>query len=273
MFQGNKVALVGSGAMGGAIIQVVLDKGLIAPEQLVATDALPDRCAELAARYGIETTTDNGAAVEGADVVILAIKPQVLPTILESLTSQIKPTALVLSIVAGAPTSLLVEGLQHGAVIRSMPNISAQVGEGMVVWTATSAVSEAQRAQGQAILQAMGHAVYVAEEKQLDMATAINGSGPAYVFLFMEAMVDAGVRLGFSRPVARELVVQTVLGAALFARQSGAHLAELRNKVTSPGGTTAEALYQLEDGGLRVLVYDAIQAAYAKSMALAGDKD
>jgi pyrroline-5-carboxylate reductase len=151
-----------------------------------------------------------------------------------------------------------------------MPNISAQVGEGMVVWTATPAVSQAQRQQGQAILQAMGQAVYVAEEKQLDMATAINGSGPAYAFLFMEAMVDAGVRLGFSRPVSRELVIQTVLGAAIFARESGAHLAELRNKVTSPGGTTAEALYQLEDGGLRVLIYDAIEAAYERSRALAG---
>jgi pyrroline-5-carboxylate reductase len=150
-----------------------------------------------------------------------------------------------------------------------MPNISAQVGEGMVVWTATAAVSETQRQQGQAILQAMGHAVYVAEEKELDMATAINGSGPAYAFLFMEAMVDAGVRLGFSRPVARELVVQTVLGSAKFARESGAHLTELRNKVTSPGGTTAEALYKLEEGGLRVLIYDAIEAAYEKSRALA----
>jgi pyrroline-5-carboxylate reductase len=273
MFQGKKIALVGSGAMGGAIIQVVLDKGLIAPQQLVATDVLLDRCAQLAARYGIQTTTDNAAAVGGADVVILSIKPQVLSTVLDKLESKIKPTGLVISIVAGAPTAKLVKGLKHAAVIRSMPNISAQVGEGMVVWTATAAVSEAQREQGQAILQAMGHAVYVAEEKQLDMATAINGSGPAYAFLFMEAMVDAGVRLGFSRPVSRELVIQTVLGAAVFARQSGAHLAELRNKVTSPGGTTAEALYQLEDGGLRVLVYDAIQAAYARSVALAGNDD
>jgi pyrroline-5-carboxylate reductase len=269
MFQGNKVALVGSGAMGEAIVKVLLDKELIVSQQLVATDAIPDRCTDIAARYGIQTTTDNAAAVSRADIVILAIKPQVLPSVLGNLQGRIEPASLVLSIVAGAPMSLLVEGLGHGAVIRSMPNISAQVGEGMVVWTATAAVSPAQREQGQAILQAMGHAVYVGEEKQLDMATAINGSGPAYVFLFMEAMIDAGVRLGFSRPVARELVVQTVLGAAIFARQSGAHMAELRNKVTSPGGTTAEALYQLEDGGLRVLVYDAIQAAYAKSMALA----
>ena len=144
--------------------------------------------------------------------MILAIKPQVLPIIMDQLTAKIAPAGLVLSIVAGAPMAKLVDGLGHAAVIRSMPNISAQVGEGMVVWTATPAVSDAQRQQGQAILQAMGHAVYVAEEKQLDMATAINGSGPAYVFLFMEAMVDAGVRLGFSRPVARELVLQTVLG-------------------------------------------------------------
>jgi pyrroline-5-carboxylate reductase len=270
MFQEAKIALIGSGAMGEAIIKVVLDKGLITPQQLTATDALPDRCSELAARYGIYTTLDNAAAVSGADIVILAIKPQVLPSVLDELQLKIVPTALVLSIVAGAPTTKLVEGLGHAAVIRSMPNISAQVGEGMVVWTATPTVSEAQRQQGQAILQAMGHAVYVGEEKELDMATAINGSGPAYAFLFMEAMVDAGVRLGFSRPVARELVLQTVLGSAIFARESGAHLTELRNKVTSPGGTTAEALYKLEEGGLRVLIYDAIEAAYEKSRALAG---
>lgn len=270
MLQDNKIALIGSGAMGEAIIKVLLDKGLIAPEQLVATDALPSRCDDLAARYGIRTTTDNASAVAGADIVILAVKPQVLPTVLDGLAAKIAPTGLVLSIVAGAPMAKLVDGLGHAAVIRSMPNISAQVGEGMVVWTATPAVSEAQRQQGQAILQAMGHAVYVAEEKQLDMATAINGSGPAYVFLFMEAMVDAGVRLGFSRPVSRELVLQTVLGSAIFARESGAHLTELRNKVTSPGGTTAEALYKLEKGGLRVLIYDAIEAAYERSRALAG---
>ena len=270
MFQGVKTTLIGSGAMGEAIIKVVLDKGLIAPQQFTATDALPDRCADLDRRYGIQTTIDNASAVSGADIVILAIKPQVLPTVMTDLKAKIPPDSLVLSIVAGAPMDKLVEGLGHAAVIRSMPNISAQVGEGMVVWTATPAVSNAQRQQGQAILQAMGHAVYVAEEKELDMATAINGSGPAYVFLFMEAMVDAGVRLGFSRPLARELVLQTVLGSAIFARESGAHLTELRNKVTSPGGTTAEALYKLEEGGLRVLIYDAIEAAYEQSRALAG---
>jgi pyrroline-5-carboxylate reductase len=265
----STIALIGSGAMGEAIVKVLLDKALIEPQQLVATDALPDRCADIATRYGIQTMGDNAAAISGADIVILAVKPQALPSVLADLQNRIEPAGLVLSIVAGAPTSTLTKGLGHAAVIRSMPNISAQVGQGMVVWTATPAVSEIQRQQGQAILQAMGHAIFVSEEKQLDMATAINGSGPAYAFLFMEAMVDAGVRLGFSRPVARELVIQTVLGAAIFARQSGAHLAELRNKVTSPGGTTAEALYQLEDGGLRVLVYDAIEAAYARSVALA----
>jgi pyrroline-5-carboxylate reductase len=268
MFEHSTIALIGSGAMGEAIIKVVLDKALIEPGQLIATDVLPERCAELANKYSIRTTTDNATAVSEAKIVILAVKPQVLPAVLRDLENVTPPSALILSIIAGARIETLVQGFGTEAVVRSMPNTPAQIGEGMVVWTATPAVSETQRQQAQSILQAMGQAIYVNEEKQLDMATAINGSGPAYVFLFMEAMVDAGVRLGFSRPVARQLVLQTVLGSTRYAIESGAHLAELRNKVTSPGGTTAEALYQFERCGLRAALYEAIQAAYDKSQGL-----
>jgi pyrroline-5-carboxylate reductase len=215
-------------------------------------------------------TTNNVTAVSESDIVILAVKPQVLPIILDELKGKIPPTALVLSIVAGARIATLVSGLEHEAIVRSMPNTPAQIGEGMVVWTAVDAVSEKQRKQATAILQSMGLAIYVHEEKQLDMATAVNGSGPAYVFLFMEAMIDAAVRLGFSWPVARQLVLQTVLGSVLYARQTDVHLAELRNQVTTPAGTTAEALHELEKGALRVVINEAIQAAYQQSRRLAG---
>lgn len=272
MLDNSRIGLVGGGTMGEAIIKVVLDRGLVAPPQVIASDVRPDRCQELADRYGIRTTTDNAAAVHEADIVVLAVKPQVLPAVLEQLRGRVLPTAVVLSIVTGAPTAVLARGLQHGAVIRSMPNTPAQIGEGMTVWTATDEVSEGQRQQAEAILQAMGQAVYVDDEKYLDMATAVMGSGPAYVFLFMEAMVDAAVYLGFARPVARQLVLQTVLGSARYAAESGIHLAELRNMVTTPGGTTVEALHQFEKGKLRAVVLEAIQAACQKSQRLADSR-
>jgi len=268
MIENANVAFVGSGTMGEAMIRVTLAKGLLTPQQIIASDVRPDRLEALAARYGIRVTTDNATAVHDADVVVLSVKPQVLPTVLVELKGKVQPTAVVLSIVAGARLATLVEGLGHGAVFRSMPNTPAQIGEGMTVWTATEKTSEEQRARAEAVLQAMGQAIYVREEKQLDMATAVSGSGPGYVFLIMEAMVDAAVYLGFSRPVARQLVLQTVLGSVLFAVQSGVHLAELRNMVTSPGGATAEALYQMEKGSLRAVLCAAIQAAYQKSRLL-----
>jgi pyrroline-5-carboxylate reductase len=149
-----------------------------------------------------------------------------------------------------------------------MPNTPAQVGEGMTVWTATNKVTGKQREQAQAILRALGHEMYVTEETFLDMATAISGTGPAYVFLLMEALIDAAVHLGFSRADARTLVLQTVRGTATYALQSSLHPAELRNQVTSPGGTSAHALYQLEKGGFRTVLSKAVWAAFQRSVAL-----
>jgi pyrroline-5-carboxylate reductase len=264
----NRVTFVGGGTMGEAMIRAVLEGRLYGPAQVTATDIRAERREELAARYGIHVSDDNAAAAAGASVVVLAVKPQVLPAVLADLGGAIPTGAVVLSIVAGARLKTLVEGLGHAAVIRSMPNTPAQIGQGMTVWTATKETLKEQRARAAAILAAMGQVLHVDEEKYLDMATALMGSGPAYVFLFMEAMVDAGVYLGFSRPVATQLVLQTVIGSALFAQQSGAHLAELRNMVTSPGGTTAEALYAMEKGALRGVICEAIVAAYQKSQRL-----
>jgi pyrroline-5-carboxylate reductase len=263
-----KATFIGSGAMGEAMIRVILERGLIEPARVTATDIRADRRAELAGRYDIGVDGDNAAAVAGADIVVLSIKPQALSAVIDDLGGAIPPQALVLSIVTGAKLSALVEGLGHAAVIRAMPNTPAQIGQGMTVWTATAAISGEQRVRAEAILDAMGQALYVDDEKYLDMATALMGSGPAYVFLFMEAMVDAGVYLGFSRAVAKQLVLQTVVGSSLYAAESGAHLAELRNMVTSPGGTTVEALYAMEKGALRGVICEAIVAAYEKSVQL-----
>ena len=269
MLEDKRIAFVGSGNMGSAMIGAAIDRLRIAPGQIVASDIDAAQGAALEGRYGIHTSTANAAAVEGADLVVLAVKPQVLPAVLDDLGGQIPPQAAVLSIVAGATLGTLVEGLRHTAVVRSMPNTPAQIGEGMTVWMATVGTTAAQREQVQALLQAMGQEIEVREEKYLDMATAVSGSGPAYVFLFMESMVEAAVYLGFSRPVARQLVLQTVIGAARFANESGRELAELRNMVTSPGGTTAEALYAMERGKLRATVLEGIRAAYEKSQRLA----
>jgi pyrroline-5-carboxylate reductase len=178
------------------------------------------------------------------------------------------PPGLVLSIVAGMKIDTISSSLEHRAVVRAMPNTPAQIGEGMTVWTASDAVNELQRGQDRAILRAMGRELYVEGEEMLDMATAISGTGPTYVFLMMEALTDAAVHLGFSRRVAEELVTQTVVGSGAFARHSDQHLAEMRNMVTSPGGTSAEAIYQLEKGSLRTVLSKAVWAAYQKSKLL-----
>jgi pyrroline-5-carboxylate reductase len=268
MLQNEQITFVGGGTMGEAIIKVLVSKKLIPPQQITASEPRADRRKELADRYGIRVTADNAAAVDGASIVVLSVKPQVLPVVLGDTYGKIPPSAIVLSIVAGVSTGTLTAGLGHEMVVRAMPNTPAQVGEGMTVWIATGETSEAQRGQVQAILRAMGHEIQVKEEKELDMATAVSGTGPAYVFLVMEAMTDAAVHLGFSRYVARQLVLQTVLGSVLFAQQSDAHLAHMRNMVTSPGGTTAEALYQMEKGSLRTVISRAIWAAYQKSLLL-----
>ena len=263
-----QLAFIGAGAMGEALIGGLLAAGRVAPGQLTATDARPERLEEMRGKFGIQTGADNRAAARGGDVVVLAVKPQVLPAVLAELRGTIRSEALVLSIVAGATVESIAAGLGHGPIVRTMPNTPAQIGEGMTVWTATPEVSPAQRAQAQAVVGAFGRELYVADERFLDMATAVSGSGPAYAFLFIEAFIDAAVHLGWPRPQARELVMQTLRGSVLFAERSAAHPAELRSQVTSPGGTTAAAVHQLEKGALRTAVSEAVRAAYERSVAL-----
>lgn len=268
MLNDTTLAFIGSGTMAEAMIKGILNNGLTDPHRIIASDPRLERGPELEELYGVRSTTDNKEAAQAGDIIVLSVKPQVLPFVLHDLHGLIRPHQLIFSIVAGARTETIARGLRHGAIVRVMPNTPAQMGEGMSVWTSTPEVTEKQIAQAGAILQALGKEIYVEDEDALDMATALSGTGPTYVFLMMEALVEAGVHLGFSRRVARKLVIQTVLGSVLFAEESGKHLAELRNMVTSPGGTSAEAIYQLEKGGLRTIVSKAVWAAYQKSRLL-----
>jgi pyrroline-5-carboxylate reductase len=268
MLNGRTIAFVGSGVMAEAMIKGLLRQGLVTAEQVSASGPRPERGQELFDRYAVGTTTDNVQAVESAEVVVLSIKPQMLCPVLEELGGHVAADALVLSIVAGAKMDTIQRMLEVPAVVRVMPNTPAQIGLGISVWTATEATTEVQRGQSLAILQALGEEVYVDDERYLDMSTALSGTGPAYVFLLMEAMVDAGVHLGFSRHVSERLVIETLRGSVEYARQSPRHLAALRNQVTSPGGTSAEAIYHLEKGGLRTVLSRAIWAAYQRSRSL-----
>jgi pyrroline-5-carboxylate reductase len=268
MLNGNTIAFIGSGIMAEAMIKGLLRQNLVTPQEIIASGPREERGRELVERYGIRVTTDNVEAATGADIVVLSVKPQVLCHVLEELAGHVKPQALVLSIVAGARMDVIHRMLAVLAVVRVMPNTPAQIGMGISVWTATEETTEQQRNQALAILRALGEEVYVDEESYLDMATAVSGTGPAYVFLLMEAMVDAGVHLGFSRHVSERLVIETLRGSVEYARQSPRHLATLRNQVTSPGGTSAEAIYHLEKGGLRTVLSRAIWAAYQRSITL-----
>ena len=265
---GGSVAFIGAGAMGAAMIGGLAGGNDIDAGRVIASDRNEDRLALVRDQFGVRTTLCNREAARDADIVVLAVKPQVLPAVLSELQGRIREDALTLSIVAGATIATIASMLEHGAIVRTMPNTPAQVGEGMTVWTATPEVSREQRAQAVTIVGALGRQLFVDDERFLDIATAISGTGPAYVFLMMEALVDAAVHLGFSRRDARELVVQTIRGAAIYAQQQPVHPAELRNRVTSPGGTTAEALYQLEKGSFRTIMSKAVLAAFRRSVAL-----
>ncbi|MBI3243689.1 MAG: pyrroline-5-carboxylate reductase [Chloroflexi bacterium] len=272
MFSNTTIAFIGSGSMAEAMISGLIAQKLIEPQAIVASGPRPERGEALREKYGVRVTTNNREAIEGADVVVLAVKPQILPTVMPELKGHIQLGSLALSIIAGVKIETIAQGLLHTGIVRAMPNTPAQIGEGISVWTASHEVTEAQLKQAEAILGACGQQVFLADEDYLDMATALSGTGPAYVFLFMEALVDAGVHLGFSRHVAEQLVLQTIKGSVEYILHSPNHLARLRNQVTSPGGTSAEALYYLEKAGFRTALSRAVWAAYQRSVQLGRGK-
>ena len=275
MNDNRKIVFIGPGVMAEAMIAGLIRKEVAQKSQLVASGPREERGKELISHYGIEAMTDNSAAARMAEIIVLSVKPQRLDTVLTGIQGDVQPDALILSIVAGAPITKIAGILNHKSVVRAMPNTPAQIGEGITVWTAAPAVSKEQKDMAQQILAALGEEIFLEEEYYLNMATALSGTGPAYVYLFMEAMVDAGVHLGFPRRVAEQLVAQTVRGSVdYYSRTSDpVHLARLRNQVTSPGGTSAAALYYLEKAGFRTAISRAVWAAYERSRELGRDAE
>jgi pyrroline-5-carboxylate reductase len=263
-----KVTFIGGGNMGEAMLSAILDKGLTTPKAMSVSDIDENRCRHLEDQYGVAVTSSNRLAVEKADVIILAIKPQNLNEVMAELGGQLKPDQLVLSIIAGARINTLSGGLKHNSIVRTMPNTPARIGEGVSVWTATAGVTSQQKERAASILGAMGREIYVDDEKYIDMATAVSGSGPAYIFLMIESLVEAAVHIGLPQDIAQELVLQTILGSGHFAQKSDKSPAELRRMVTSPGGTTAAALHKLEEGGFSDLLKQAVIAAFNRAKEL-----
>jgi pyrroline-5-carboxylate reductase len=265
------IATVGSGVMAEAMIAGLLRGRIVEPGQVVASHPRPERRDQLAREYGIRVVASNQEAADGADVILLAIKPQMLGRVARDLRPCLQDGQLVLSILAGATTAAIGGFLGHRQVVRSMPNTPARLGRGMTVWYATPDTTPEQRDQARTLLRSLGHEIEVDDEKLVAMATAVSGSGPTYVFLVMEALIDAAVHLGFPRHIAHDLVIETLEGSTVFAKSSGMHPAELRNMVTSPGGTSAAALHELESGRLRTVLSEAVWAAYRRTVEL-GDQ-
>jgi len=260
-----KIAFIGGGNMGEAMLSSVLGRKLSQPEDIVVSEVNQERCQYLEQKYGVAVTADNRLAVGKGEVIVLAIKPQTLAEVLPVLSGSLNPAQLVLSIIAGVTVDTLSSGLAHNHVVRVMPNTPAQIAEGFSVWTATDEVTESQKISASALLSAIGHEIYVEDEEYIDMATAVSGSGPAYFFLFVEALTAAAVNIGLSGDMAQLLALETMLGSAHLIQKSGKDPAELRRMVTSPGGTTAEALLVLEKGGFTNLLEQAVSAAYKKA--------
>ncbi|MCL0044326.1 pyrroline-5-carboxylate reductase [Dehalococcoidia bacterium] len=263
-----KIGFVGGGIMAEAMLNGILNQRIAEPLDVCIGEPVEARRQDLEKRYGIKTTQYNQEATAYGDLLILSIKPQNLPSVLTELTGSIRKEQVVLSIIAGATLETISTGLSHRAIIRVMPNTPAQIGAGMSVWVAAAEVDESFRNTTRSILDTLGEELEVYQEQYLDMATALSASGPAYTFIFLESLIDAGVYLGMPRDMAQSLAIQTVLGSTKLTQESGRHPAELRDMVTSPGGTTAEALKILEEGGFRATLLNAVVAAYQKAKRL-----
>jgi pyrroline-5-carboxylate reductase len=264
-----RITVLGAGKAGEALIAGLLSSGWCKPGEVVATARHPDRLEEIEQRYGVRTTTDNAAAVQEADVVVIAVKPQDIETLLGDVGPALRPGQTVISIAAAIPTSLIESQVGDGVpVVRAMPNTPVTVHEGMAGIAPGAHAGEEHLVVAEEVLGSVGRSVRV-EEAHMDAVTAVSGSGPAYFALLAESMIEAGILLGLSREVATDLVVQTMLGTAKLLRDEKMHPVELREAVTSPGGTTIAAIRELEQAGVRAAFLNAIQAAMRRSKELA----
>ncbi len=265
-----RTTFIGGGVMAEAMLGRALAERIVAAGDVCVAEPVADRREYLAETYSVAVTASNTEAVEGAGMVVVAVKPQHFAAAANEFCDALNKTQTVLSIIAGLTVSTITKTLDHQAVIRVMPNTPAQIGAGMSVWTATDDVPTDARDAAQALLRVLGKEWYVADERYLDMATALSGSGPAYVFAFIESLIEAGVHLGMPRDMAHTLALQTVLGSAQLANETGEEPSLLRERVTSPGGTTAEALKALEQRGFKATMLEAVVAAHRKALELGG---
>ncbi|MDE2966071.1 MAG: pyrroline-5-carboxylate reductase [Chloroflexota bacterium] len=256
-----KIAVIGGGTMGATFIRAVTNDGLVEMADLTVCEILPERRNWLTREFaGISVTESQSKAVECGDLIYLSVKPQDLGTLDRAATSR-----LLISILAGSTIAEVQASTGAERIIRAMPNTPAQIGKGFTAWTATAGVTAEERKLVGRLLDAMGEQLYVADESVIDKITAVSGSGPAYVFLIIEALINAAVNIGLRPDDARRMVLQTVIGSSEFARQSGDHPAVLKDMVTSPGGTTAAGLQVLEQRGVRSALIDAVAAAHQRA--------
>ena len=266
----GRIAFLGGGFMGEGIIQGLIARGVSSPSELRVCDLVEARRSELSGRYGVAATSRHLEAIAGANLIVIAVKPQEFEALSRDLGGALTPDQIVVSIMAGVRIDTIRELIGHKRIVRAMPNTPGAIGEGFTGWTATPLIDAEDLARVDAVLGALGATAYFPDEKYLDMVTAVSGSGPGYVMLFVEAMIDAAVQVGLRRDVATQMVLHTFAGSARFALSNGRHPAEIRNAVTSPGGTTAAGLFELERAGVRAAIVESVIAALEKSRALGG---
>jgi len=286
VLRSKKLGFIGGGNMAEAMIKGLISAGFVDAKSIFVSDVVPNRLEFLHSEYKVKTTSDNRELVEKSDILILAVKPQVVQKVLENVRDLIDAKKLLVSIAAGVPITTILAVLKSGLdrkynVVRTMPNTPALVQEGVTAIAAGEDVSKVDIQIAHRLFEAVGKTVDV-DEVHLDAVTGLSGSGPAYIFMIIEALSDAGVKMGLSRDVANILTIQTVLGSAKLAWESKKHPGELKDMVTSPGGTTISGLHTLEAGGLRTTLMNAVQAATKRSIELgrnaqkqgrAGEKD
>ena len=272
MTKGDTVGLIGGGKMGSALAGGIVSGGLVPASQVVVADVDADRLQELSKTLGVGVTRDCRQAAKASRILILAVKPQTMSEVLSDLSGVVGKSHLVISIAAGIPIQFIEARLRKGVrVIRVMPNTPALVGEGMAALAAGSAATEADLAEARRIFDAVGLTVVVKEDL-MNAVTGLSGSGPAYAFIMIEALSDAGVRMGLGRDIALKLSAQTLLGAARLCLQTGKHPGELKDMVTSPAGTTIAGIQALEEGKIRATLIAAVEAATLRAKELGGGK-
>jgi pyrroline-5-carboxylate reductase len=266
--QGKTIGFLGGGNMAEALVRGLLDGGHAAPEQVWVSGPRAERGNELRARYGVHVTTDNRALAAAVDVLVLSVKPQIMDKVLVEIAGHVRPGALVVSLAAGVTTATIERRLPSGVrVVRSMPNTPALVGAGATAISAGSHAEPRDLDAAQVLFDAVGLTV-VLDESLLDAVTGLSGSGPAYIFLILEALADAGVKVGLSRRTAQQLAAQTVMGSAKLLLDTDGHPGQLKDMVTSPGGTAIAGLHTLEQGGMRTTLINAVEAATLRAREL-----